>query len=387
MRVLISGAGIAGLTLALCLHRQGHEVLVVDKMPRLRHDGYMIDFFGPGYRAAELMGLLPRLQALHQPVTHTTFLAKDGAPRFTLPYSQIQALTAGRCFNFLRGDLERLLSEALAGRVPVRFCTEVLRVREDRGTVQVVLSDVTTHTCDLLVGADGVHSNVRSLGFGPEQSFLRYLGYHAAACILERPPNLAAPDGTYFTMALPGRQAVVHLLRSGQVAIFFAHADPSSLYESVQFAIRNKLAKVYGDLGWHMPELLRRQREGAYVYYDTVSQVVMKAWTRGRIALLGDACWCGSLLAGQGASLAVAGAYALSEELEREKDVPTALSWYEQRLRPLVDRKQKEGRDFARWFVPTSVLKCAARDLALRMSSSMSAVQLRKYSSAGSEEF
>ncbi len=387
MRVLISGAGIAGLTLALCLQRQGHEVLLIDKMPRLRSDGYMIDFFGPGYRAAELLGLLPRLQVLHQPVTHTTFLARDGAQRFTIPYSQLRTLTRGRFCNFLRGDLERLLSESLTGRVPIRFGTEVMSVKEDRGAVHVMLSDITTHSCDLLVGADGVHSRVRTLSFGPEQSFRRYLGCHAAACILERPPSLSAQDGTYFTISLPGRQAVIHPLRDGQVAVFFAHADPCSTYETVQFAIRSKLAKRYGDLGWHIPELLRRQSEGSYVYYDTASQIIMQAWTRGRIVLVGDACWCGSLLAGQGASLAMAGAYALSEELERERDIPAALSRYERRLRPLVELKQKEGRDFAGWFVPESALKCAARDLALRMTSFLSALPLHNYSLANSEAF
>ena len=361
--------------------------MLLDKMPRLRSDGYMIDFFGPGYRAAELMGLLPRLQALHYPVAHMVFLSRDGAPRFTMPYAQLQALANGRAFNFMRGELERTLSEELAGRVPIRFSTEVVSIREDGGSVQVLLSDGTMHSCDLLVGADGVHSKVRRLGFRPEQSSLRYLGCHAAACIIERPSGLSELDDTFFTIALPGRQAVVHPIRGGQVALFFAHADPSSIYENVQFAIRNKLAQLYGDLGWHFPELLRRQREAAYIYYDSVSQVSMEAWTRGRIALLGDACWCVSLLAGQGASLAMAGAYALAEELGREKDVPAALSRYEQRLRPLVERKQKEGRDFAGWYVPRSALKCAVRDLALRMMSFKPALQLLAYQLAGSEVF
>ena len=387
MRVLISGAGIAGLTLALCLYRRGHEPVLLEKTSRLRGDGYMIDFFGPGYRAAERMGLLPRLQALHHPVARMAFITRAGTPRFAIPYEQLQALADGRALNFMRGELERALSEELAGRVPIRFNTEVLSVREERDAVSVTLSDAKRYSCDLLVGADGVHSKVRSLCFGSGPSCLRYLGFHAAACIVERPAGLSELDDTFFTVALPGRQAVVYPIGDGRAATFFVHADASPLFENVQFAIRSRLEQLYGDLGWHFPELLRLQREAPYVYYDTVSQVIMKSWTRGRIALLGDACGCVSLLSGQGASLAMAGAYALAEELELEADIPTALLHYERRLRPLVERKQQAGRSFAKWFVPKSALRCAVRDLAMRTLTLKPAAYLFKRQLAGGEEF
>ena len=149
MRVLISGAGISGLTLALCLYRRGHEPVLLKKTSRLRSDGYMIDFFGPGYRAAERMGLLPRLRALHYPVARMAFIARDGALRFVIPYAQLQALA------------------------------EVLSVIEEGESISVTLSDAKRYSCDLLVGADGVHSKVRRLCFGSGPSCLRYLGLHA----------------------------------------------------------------------------------------------------------------------------------------------------------------------------------------------------------------
>lgn len=387
MRILISGAGIAGLTLALCLHRQGHEVMLVEKRTRLRGEDYMIDFFGPGCQAAERLGLLPRLQSIRHFVEHQSFLSRSGALRFTIPYTRLQAAASGRTFNFMRGELERVLSEELAAAVPIRFGTEVVRVQPSGDAVSVTLSDAKRYSYDLLVGADGVHSKVRALCFGNERSYLRYLGCHTATCIVDGPSALSGLDHTFFTIALPRRQAVAHPIRDGRVAVFFLHADASPEYENVQFAIRNKLEHLYGDLGWYFPELLLRQREASYVYYDSVSQIRMDSWTRGRVVLLGDAGWCVSLLSGQGASLAMAGAYALAEELGRTADVGAALSRYERRLRPLVERKQKEGLSFASWLMPRSAVKCAIRDMALRMMSWNPTLNRLRSRSAGDEAY
>ncbi len=387
MRILISGAGIAGRTLALCLHRQGHELMLVEKRSRLRGDDYMIDFFGPGCHAAERLGLLPRLESIHHSVEHQSFLSRSGALRFTIPYSRLQAAAYGRSFNFMRGELERVLAEELAGTVPIRFGTEVVRVQPDGDAVSVILSDATRYSCDLLVGADGVHSKIRALCFGSERSYLRYLGCHAAACILDGPSALSGLDHGFFTIALPRRQAVAHPICNGRVAVFFLHADASPEYENSQFAIRNKLEHLYGDFGWHFPELLMRQREASYVYYDSVSQISMDSWARGRVVLLGDAGWCVSLLSGQGASLAMAGAYALAEELGRTANVGAALSIYERRLRPLVERKQNEGLSFASWLIPRSAVRCAIRDMALRMMSWNPTLLRLRSNSAGDETY
>ncbi len=195
MRVIIIGAGIAGLTLALRLQRLGWEPLLVERAPGLRGEGYMIDFFGPGVDAAERMGVLPRLEAIHHPVGEMLFLDEDGRRKLSVEYAVLRRrLFANRHFNFLRGDLEAVLYEAVGAETEIRFDTTVDRVAQDGEGVYVELSDGSSERADVLVGADGVHSRVRALDFGPEERFTLELGHLTAAYILERPPLGALPE-------------------------------------------------------------------------------------------------------------------------------------------------------------------------------------------------
>jgi 2-polyprenyl-6-methoxyphenol hydroxylase-like FAD-dependent oxidoreductase len=133
-------------------------------------------------------------------------------------------------------------------------------------------------------------------------------------------------------------------------------------------AVCGGLRAVYGDLGWVVPGLLERCPRAADAYADAVAQVVLPRWSRGRVVLVGDACQCVSLLAGQGASLAMAGAFVLAEELAAAPgDVAGALARYERRVRPSAEEKQAAGRRFARWFVPDDRLHLAVRDLVTRL--------------------
>ncbi|MBI4278745.1 MAG: FAD-dependent monooxygenase [Armatimonadetes bacterium] len=178
MNVLICGAGIAGLAFAWCLERRGHQPLLVERAAHFRDEGYMMDFFGSGYDAAERLGLLPDLEAIHYPIGRLTFVDARGHERFSLPYAPLRRrLFSNRHFNFMRGDLERVLYDRFEGRRAIRFGTTVARFEQDQTSVQVTLSDGTVERVDLLVGADGVHSHVRALAFGGETRFARLLGY------------------------------------------------------------------------------------------------------------------------------------------------------------------------------------------------------------------
>jgi len=343
LRVLICGAGIAGLSLAHCLLRGGHAVTLLEKSPALRGEGYMIDFFGPGYDAAQAMGLLDGLARIHDPIPRLVFVDAGGREKFSVSYADFRRLFHGRHFNFLRGDLERLLYEQVKERAPVRFGTTIESLRE-------------AERYDLVVGADGVHSRVRALAFGEEQRFSRPLGYYTAAFILERPPGALRGDALY-TMSAPGRQAGIYPIRGGRLATFF-------VWEA---AHGRDLRRAYAGLGWVVPELLERL-DPAALYFDEVTQIEMPRWSAGRTVLVGDACQCVSLAAGQGASLAMAGAFVLAQELERAPgDLAAALARYEARLRPAVERKQRAGRRIARWFVPHSRMRIVLNDLAARM--------------------
>jgi len=371
MRVVIVGAGIAGLTLALCLGRAGHQVLIVERSPRLRGEGYMIDFFGSGYDAAERLGLIPTLAGIHYPIAWLSFRARDGTTRFRLGYETMRSLLGGRHFNFVRGDLERVLFEALGPGVDVRFGATIDAFAQSGDVIDVTLNDGFRVRADLLVGADGVHSRVRRLAFGDDSQFVRQLGYHTAAFVFEDDAMQAEIGNAFSTLTVPGRQLALYPIRKGRIATFWIHRADGDIPDRGDVAAARELRRVYGDLGWLIPKVLQRAEKASGIYFDTLSQVIMPSWSSGRVVLVGDACQCVSLLAGQGASMAMGAAYVLAEEIERCRgEVGTAIARYEQRILPAILKKQKAGRGIARWFVPESRARLAIRDVVMRMSAS-----------------
>jgi 2-polyprenyl-6-methoxyphenol hydroxylase-like FAD-dependent oxidoreductase len=386
VKVLIVGAGIAGLTLALCLRRNGHEARIVEQAPELRDAGYMIDFFGSGYDAAERMGLLDDLAGIHYQIPRLAFVAADGRERFSIAYPTLRRrLFDDRHFNFMRGELERLLHDRLRNDVPIRFGMTVEAMRQDGERVSVQASDGSLEIVDLLAGADGVHSKVRRLAFGGPERFERFLGYHTAAAIIDDPPAEARVDA-FSILTEPRRQVGIYPIRGGRMASFFVHAADRRLEDRSTAAARRELRAEYGDLDWLVPELLRRCDRAPEIYLDEVSQIELPAWSRGRVVLVGDACQCVSLLAGQGASMAMAGAYVLAEELARD-EVGAALVRYELRLRPSIEQKQRAGRNIAGWFVPDNGWRLAIRDIVLRASAWPLASQILKRQIAGGSIF
>lgn len=369
LRVLIVGAGIAGLTLAAELARRGHRPLVLERAVSLRDAGYMIDFFGPGYDAAERMGLLPSLAEIHYPIARFAFLGADGTERFALPYPALRRrLFADRHFNFMRGELARVLFERIRDHVDVRFATTITRFALAADGVSAALSDGTEVTADLLVGADGVNSDTRRALFGDDGGELRYMGYDTAAYVIDDPQLRSRLGDAFAMLTADDRQVSAYPIRSGAVATFFLQRRATPFAERSPDAIRRELHRVFGDLDWLVAELLAGCTATCEPYYDAVSQVVLPHWSRGRATLVGDACQCVSLLAGQGASLAMAGAYVLAEELSGGGGVDRALARYEARMRPLAERKQAEGRRTASWFIPRGRARAAIRDWALRLS-------------------
>lgn len=369
MRILVVGAGIAGLTLAGALRRRWNDVTLIERAPRLRDQGYMIDFFGSGFDVAERLGLLTELNTINYPIERLVFVDSDGRERFALPYPKLRkTLFRDRCFNFMRSELEALLYRYFGGEGTVRFGSTVAKLEQDSSSVRVTFGDGTVDVYDLVVGADGLHSSVRALAFGEEKQFIRYLGYHTAAYVIADAELRRQVKGTFQTLTVPGRQVAIYPIRGGRVATFFVHRSAEDRVERSIEAARRELIEVYGDLSWVVPRLLDHLPHLDDIYYDTVSQIEVPRWSQGRVTLLGDACQCPSLLAGQGASMAMGGAYILAEELATARNLETALQRYEERVRPAIDRKQLAGRRIARWFVPEKGWLIALRDFSMRLS-------------------
>jgi 2-polyprenyl-6-methoxyphenol hydroxylase-like FAD-dependent oxidoreductase len=346
MRVLICGAGIAGAAAAWWLERDGHQVTLVERSRERREGGYMVDVREAGLDAVGRMGLLAALRRRAVTLRELVYHDVDGG---VLERFVDDSADADRTLSLMRQDLERELHEALGARVAVRFGTTVDVVEERREDVRVALSDGTSETVDLLIGADGLHSRIRRLCFGPEKAFVRDLGFQTAAYVLDD-AELAAElgDGLHMIEA-PGRQVSAYP-RAEQVAATFTHRTPMG--SPLPDDIPAELDRLYGGLGGIVPRLLAARPGADGIYCDRVAQVEMPRWTTGRVALIGDACHAMSLLTGQGTSMALAGAEALARSLRENREVTDALAEYDRTRRPTTTRAQREGREFAADFIP-----------------------------------
>ncbi|MFF0310837.1 FAD-dependent oxidoreductase [Streptosporangium sp. NPDC004379] len=365
MRAIIIGAGIAGLAAALRLKQAGWDTLVAERAPERRSGGYGVTFGGIGHDGAERMGILPALRRRAFVTRELVYRKPDGEPRFTLSGPVIAATMGARSFNILRGDIEAVLHEAAGDSAAIRFGTTITAVDQDDETVRVTLSDGTVEHADLLIGADGLHSATRALVFGPEEDYRLDMGHRVAVYMLgERPAGL--PDGVTGTISAGGRTFAMMSVGDGRTAAFFGYrSDLGRPQRSPE-----ELHEVYGDMGWLVPQALEGLKIADSVYFDTISQMVVDRWSRGRVVLLGDAAWCVTLFAGYGSSLAVGGADLLGAALERRPgDVPAALTEWEARLRPEAERKQRLGRRVRGVYAPRNPVALELTQLPLRLSS------------------
>ncbi len=367
--VVICGAGIAGLALAERLASQDWDVVLLDKSPGPRTQGYMMDFFGIGYRAAEEMGVLPRLRELGYVVHEVRFHDVTGRVRARMNYERIAQALDGRVFGIMRPDLEAALREALPLRVEQRFGVSVAHVENDgggvRGGVRVALTDGRSVRADLLVGADGVHSTVRNLVFGAERDYLRHLGFHTAAFTFTDPAVHAEVAHVVGMTDSVDRQVGMYGLRDGRVAAFTVHRTAE---EALPDDPAGVVRAEYASLGWVVPRALAHCPARDGLFYDQVAQVAMPSWSRGRVVLTGDAGHAVSLLAGQGASLAVGGAFVLARCLRDAGSVEAGLAAYERRWRPTIEEKQRVALNAVRWFLPSSATQLRVRRIALGLS-------------------
>ncbi|MCA1677301.1 MAG: FAD-dependent monooxygenase, partial [Actinobacteria bacterium] len=226
MRAVICGAGIAGLALAQRLASDGWDVTVVEAAPGPRTQGYMIDFFGLGYEAAEKMGVLPRLKELGYQVRELKYVDEAGRRRAGMDYDRFARVVDGRLLSIMRPDLELALREQVANTVEIRFGCAVTEIENSSERVRTVLTDGSELDADLLIGADGIHSAVRRMVFGDEKQFFRYLGLHTAAYTFDDPAIHEKLDNSFCLTDSTQKMMGLYGLRNGRVAAFTVHRSP-----------------------------------------------------------------------------------------------------------------------------------------------------------------
>jgi 2-polyprenyl-6-methoxyphenol hydroxylase-like FAD-dependent oxidoreductase len=359
-KVLISGLGVAGPTLGWWLVRQGLAVTIVERAPQPRSGGYMIDFWGPGYEVAERMGVVDDLRAQSHPIEQLRLVRTDGRPFAILNATVMAEVVGGRFFSLLRSDLAAALHRAIRNDVEIRFGDRVRSLAPRDGGVDVAFERSGESAFDLVVGADGLHSPVRKWMF--DQDCVRPSGLWVASFstsgYAHRDPR------AYVSFTSAEHQIARYQLGQDRTAFLFVfrapHDGPALETSADQKAC---LRRVYAGQAWECPEILARLDEVEDLYFDEVAQVRAPCWSKGRVGLVGDAAYCPSLLAGEGASLAMAGAMVLAGELGRCSDHAEAFVRYERHLRRPIERKQRGALGMGAWFAPKTQLGLAARNV------------------------
>jgi 2-polyprenyl-6-methoxyphenol hydroxylase-like FAD-dependent oxidoreductase len=351
MKVLISGAGIAGPTLAFWLRKYGFAPTLVESAPALRTSGYVIDFWGLGYDIAEKMGLLPDIARIGYHMQELRIVDDCGRRLSGFGVQVFRQLTGGRYITLERSDLSKLIYDQISRSCEIIFGDSITGLREAEGEVHVEFEHGAERRFDLVVGADGLHSRVRKLVFGPQDRYEKDRGYRVAA--FETAGYRPRDELVYIIHSAPGRQVGRFTLRNDRTLflfIFRGRGEPEAHGVGEQKAI---LRKIFAGDGWEIPQILAALDTCNELYFDRVSQIHMDAWSQGRVALVGDAGFCVSLLAGQGSALAMTAAYVLAGELATSQDRPQeAFRRYEGRLRPFIQAKQQAAERFAAAFVP-----------------------------------
>ena len=367
--VLISGSGIAGPTLAYWLGAYGFSPTLIERAPKLRTGGYIIDFWGLGYDIAEKMNLLSDIEREGYVVNELRFVNAAGRRVAGFDASVFKTLAGGRYVSLARSGLARLLYDKISECHEIIFGDSITGIVQDDAGVEVAFEHAAPRRFDLVVGADGLHSNVRELVFGPQEQYETPMGFYVGA--FEAQDYQPRDDGIYLSYSLPGKQIARFAMRDQKTLFLFVFSDSVLAADFALDKVNPKtlLKDTFSDIGWECPQILEQMAACNDLYFDRVSQVRMPVWSKGRAVLLGDAAYCPSLLAGQGAALAMTGAYVLAGELAREGGATpsNAFQRYEALLRPFLRDKQITAQRFARSFVPRSSLGLFVRNQATKL--------------------
>jgi 2-polyprenyl-6-methoxyphenol hydroxylase-like FAD-dependent oxidoreductase len=310
------------------------------------------------------MGLLPRLVEAQLPWGDIQMRDTNGRQRAVFTVATQQALMNEPTLHIPRSAIESILVDSLNGEVKMEYGTTVSSITEDDGGVECVLSNGAHERVDLVIGADGVGSTVRQMVFGPDTLFRSDFGDLVVLYHLECSPD---DTGTEYIISGVGRMLAVNRMADGLSVLFvWTSADlRSELAADLSASVRHH----FGDMGWAVPELLKKVATASSPYFGPVSQIKMDAWSKGRVVLLGDAAWCTGFYAGLGASLAVGGAELLGDLLERHPgNIAEALRDWESQFRPLVlDTQEQARRVRSSFFVSRSELEITLRMVFLRI--------------------
>lgn len=363
-KVLISGASIAGPTLAYWLARRGADVTVVEQAPALRGGGHGVDFRGAQMDLLDRMGITDHVRARETGMGSQLIVDAAGRRLVELP-----SLFFSGEVEIARGDLAEVLHEHSSDRAEYVFGDSVTALTDTGDGVEVDFRRSASRRFDLVVGADGMHSKVRSLAFGPESAMATFRGYYAAGFSA---PNHLGLDHLGLHYNEPGRTVFASSGRDrARLDVGFVFASDRLDYDRHdRRQLRTIVAERYAGAGWELPRLLDEMWKAPDLYFEPLEQIQLDRWSKGRIALLGDAAWCAGP-GGSGTGLAMMGAYILAAELAAAGgDHRVAFARYQEVLAKAAAKGQWQAKGAGDFLAPPTTAKIRRRNLAYRVMSS-----------------
>lgn len=335
MNVLISGASVAGPALAYWLNRHGMHATIVERAEAVRPGGLAVDFRGTAMRVLDQMGILDELRAHATQPGDSTVVDADGNRIATMPAE----IFAGE-LEVLKTDLTLILYDLTKNDTEYLFSDSIAALTQEPDGVRVEFERADPRTFDLVIGADGLHSKVRTLAFGPKERFTHPMGYAFATFSTVNYLNL---DHAGMSHVSGDRSLNVFASNNNtqvRVMFMFPAEDVPRNRETQQEAVRTAFEHV----GWEAPALLKAMPAATDFYFDELSQITMPTWSTGRVALVGDAGYCASPMSGRGTSQALLGAYVLAGELSTQDSHEKAFAEYEHALREYVASTHAMGQ-------------------------------------------
>jgi 2-polyprenyl-6-methoxyphenol hydroxylase-like FAD-dependent oxidoreductase len=351
--------------MAFWLKVAGFQPTLIEQAPAPRRGGYVIDFWGLGYDIAERMGLIEEINRAGYHIQEMRIVEAKGRRVSGFGTNVFLELTGGRYVTVGRSALSQLLFERVNRDIETIFGDEIAEIDNQQTHVTVRLKSGAERRFDFVVGADGLHSSVRRLVFGSQDRFEKRLGYVVAAFEATgyRPRN----ENVYLMYNEPGRMVGRISLRDDQTLFLFVFAEDVDTPIHDFPAQKRLLRTKFGNSQWECRSILDAFDDAPELYFDRVSQIRMEHWSCGRVALVGDAAYCVSLLAGQGSALAMTGAYILAGELAKAGGQhEIAFAGYEKLLRGFVEMKQQGAERFASAFAPKTRLGLLFRNQVIR---------------------
>jgi 2-polyprenyl-6-methoxyphenol hydroxylase-like FAD-dependent oxidoreductase len=354
--VLVSGAGVAGPVAAYWMHRYGFDVTVVERAREVQKGlgGHAVDLFGPSVDVAEWMGILPDVLAARTRTDLLTF-ERPGKPAVDVDFTKLVAGISDRHVEIMRGELTSIVYEVTKGNVDYEFGDSIRTLQDTGDGVRVEFEHAQPRTFDVVIGADGLHSNVRRLAFGDEGPFRHYIGGYFSVFTL---PNYLGLTGRMRIYTTPSKVAAVYPVRqTGQARAGFLFRRQQEFSYDYHDPQQQKalIHQVFGDEGWEVPRLLEEMDRSTDFYLDSISQIRMDSWSKNRVSLVGDAGYSPGPAVGGGTAVAVVGAYVLAGELSAAGgDHVRGFRNYENAMHEFIERSRKIGPTSIRTLIPNT---------------------------------